>query len=612
MASMGEIDPSNGVRSQSSSASLAAAGRRLDSWKAIAQYLGRDVRSVQRWEQHRRLPVHRVPGQKGGTVFAYEHELDHWLSSGRIEETASSTKQTSESAAEPPDFEMGASRQAVAASASSRAKIGLFSVLFIIIVISAVLAIGLKFRSNPAPGDIQSIAVLPLQNLSGDASQEYLADGFTEELVTELAQVHSLRIISRTSTMVYKASKKPLPQIAGELHVKYILEGSIARDGQHVRVTAQLINAATDTHLWARSYEAELKDIFGIQGQISRAIADDVQVRLFPDEQDRLAHAPSVDPEAHDLYLKAEYQFGEQTPASIRQSLALYKAAVAKDPSFAPAYVGIALAETALLQITAEAPDESFRGEQEALNQAVAINPHLGEARGMLASLAYSRDWDWPRAEREFRLALAAGAGAPTEQRYGSYLVSRGRFEEGMAHLRNALELDPLGRSPRVNQFFGFYFQRRYAEARQQLNEILSSSPDFLAGHLLLGLVSYVQHDCAEASAQAEWAEKRFPAPVAQFELALAAACTGNVNAARRHLEIAANAKSGTFASPYQIALGYAAIHDKEMAISYLEKSADSREPQILYLLEEPIFDEIRTDSRYVVLEKRVGLSPTP
>ncbi len=608
---MGKIGPGNGVRSESSPASLGAGGRRLDSWKAIAQYLGRDVRSVQRWEQHRGLPVHRVPGQKGAVVFAYEHELDNWLRSGRIEESASSTEQTSESAVETPDFEPGASTQAIAPSASGGAKIWLFSVLIIIILVSAVLAVRLNIRPKAASGEVQSIAVLPLQNLSGDASQEYLADGFTEELVTELAQVHSLRVISRTSTMVYKASKKPLPQIAGELHVKYILEGSIARDGQHVRVTAQLINAATDTHLWARTYETEMKDIFGIQSQISRAIVDDVQVRLFPDEQDRLAHAPAVDPEAHDLYLKAEYQFGEQTPASIRQSLALYKAAAAKDPSFAPAYVGIALAETALLQITAEGPDESFRREQEALNQALAINPHLGEARGMLASLAYSRDWDWPRAEHEFRLALADGAGAPTEQRYGSYLVSRGRFEEGMAHLQDALELDPLGRSPRVNQFFGFYFQRRYAEARQQLNEILSGSPDFLAGHLLLGLVSYVQHDCAEASAQAGWSEKHFPAPVAQFELALAAACAGDTIAARRHLEIATNAKSGTFASPYQIALGYAAIHDKQMALSYLEKSADSREPQILYLLEEPIFDEIRADSRYVALEKRVGLLPT-
>lgn len=573
--------------------------RRLDSWKAIAQYLGRDVRSVQRWERDRGLPVHRVPGQKGGAVFAYESELEEWLRLGPQELPAANSN--SEAELTPAPVLGNESRPA-------HRKVIAFSLVLLAVILLAVFALRWRSNSKLASPGFMSIAVLPLQNLSGDATQDYFSDGFTEELVTDLAQVHSLRVISRTSTMLYKGTKKPLPQIAQELHVEYVLEGSVARDGPRVRVTAQLINATTDTHLWAKTYDGDVKDVLDIQSQISQAIVNDVQLDLSPEEQQHLAHVPAVDPEAHDLYLKASYAYGQQTPDSIRESLNLYKQAVAKDPGFAMAYLGIAQVETALLQITAESPEESFRKEKESLNKALEIDPHLGDAHGMLASIAYTHDWDWPHAEHEFQLALAEGARAPTEQRYGSYLITRGRFVEGTAHLQTALELDPLGRSPRVNQFFGLYFQRKYSEARSEIEQSLSTSPDFLAGHLLLGLVSYMQHDCAEVDRQAAWSEKRFPAPVAQFESALANACTANFAAARQHLEIAAGSKPPTFASPYQIALGYAVTHDKDSALAFLEKSAEAHEPQILYLKVEPMFDEIRSDPRYLALEHRVGL----
>jgi len=582
-------------------------GRRLDSWKAIAQYLDRDVRSVQRWERERGLPVYRLPGQKGGAVFAYESELEHWLRSGQKELSTStdSEAQIPDSSASTP---LQPSAQILPAARARARTIGVaIAVIAILLAAIAVLRWNLK-SLRPYPSSARAIAVLPMQNLSGDAAQDYFADGFTEELVTELAQVRSLRVISRTSTMLYKGSKKPLPEIARELQVNLILEGSVVRDRQRVRVTAQLIDALNDTHLWARTYDADVKDVLDIQSQISRAIAEDVRLDLSPEEKARLASIPTVDPEAHDLYLKASYQFAQQTANSIRQSLVLYQAAAAKDPSFAMAYVGIAQAEAALLQITAETPDESLRHERDALAKALTIDPHLGDAHGMLASLAYYRDWDWPRAEREFQLALAEGARAPTEQRYGVALSTRGRFEEGTAHLQSALELDPLGRSPRVGQFFGSYLQRKYAEGRHEMEELLSSNPDFMTGHLLLGLAAMMQHDCAEAAAQAEWTQKHFPSPVAEFEPALASSCSGDVPSARRHLEAAAASKGPAFASPYQIALGYAFIHDNETALSYLQKSAELREPQVLYIKTDPVFDEIRSDPRFVALEKKVGL----
>ena len=576
-------------------------GQRLDSWKAIALYLDRDVRSVQRWEHERGLPVYRLPGQKSGAVFAYQGELDRWLRS-RPPEASSAPDGTA--------ADLVASSSAGSDRARERFLRMLGAALLVAIAVAAAFLATRQRRPEfvPAPVPPRVIAVLPMKDLSPTAAQDYFVDGFTEELVTELAQIRALRVISRTSTMIYKGSNKPLPAIARELHAGYVLEGSVAREGNHVRVIAQLIDAGTDTHVSARTYNADVKDVLAIQSQIARAIADDVRLDLSPAEKMRLAAVRAIDPAAHDLYLEASYAFAQQTPASIRQSLALYKAAAAKSPSFAMAYVGIAQAQSALLQITAEFPDEAIPREKEALAAALKLDPQLGEAHGLLASLAYWRDWDWPRAEREFRAALAEGAQAPTEQRFGIALITRGRFAEGTAHLQIALELDPLGKSPRVNQFFGFYFQRNYTEARRKLQEMLSADPGFLAGHVLTGLAAALQNDCGQTEIQAGWTRKHFPSPLADFVSALASACRKDFPAARASLEHAATSRTSPFASPYQLALGYAAIYDRETALSWLEKSASIREPQILYVKVEPMFDTLRSEPRFVALERRLGL----
>ena len=482
---------------------------------------------------------------------------------------------------------------------------GLIVALAVVGMLLALRLLKTRQLTNAGP---HALAVLPLQNLSKDAGQDYFVDGFTEELVTDIAQIRSLRVISRTSTMGYKGTHKPLSEIARELHVDLILEGSVIRDGNRVRVTAQLINAPTDTHLWAQTYESTINDILDIQSQISRAIADDVRLDLSPDEKARLAAVPTVDPEAHDLYLKASYQFAQQTPDSLRQSLALYQTAVTKDPTFAMAYLGFAQAEASLTQVTAAPPDEAIQNERTALAKALAIDPHLGDAHGLLASLAYYRDWDWPRAEQEFKAALAEGARGPTEQRYGSSLITRGRFEEGTAHIQAALELDPLGKSPRVNQFYGLYFQRKYPEARQKLEETLASSPDWFAGHALLALLAATEHNCLDAEKHAQWISQKYPSALADFLLSLASSCRGDQTKAREYLAHAAAYKGPAFVSPYQLALGYSYLGDKEVALSFLLKSADIREPQVPYIRVDPLFDPIRNDPRYIGLEKKIGL----
>jgi TolB-like protein/Tfp pilus assembly protein PilF len=579
-------------------------GRRLDSWKAIAQYLDRDVRSVQRWEQERGLPVHRVPGEKGGTVFAYEDELDRWL-------TGRDTPSAAASAV--PETERSQPGISASAPPSQVWHWSLIALVIAMLVLVATLFVFQQPRVTKTAISLPqspSIAVLPMINLSGDAAQDYFADGFTEELVTELAQIRALRVISRTSTMIYKGSRKSLPQIARELHVRYVLEGSVARVGQRVRVIAQLINAISDTHVSARTYDSNVKDVFDIQSRISRAIADDVRLDLTPDERARFASAREIDPEAHDLYLKASYQYARQTQESLLQSLALYRAAAVKAPSFAAAYVGIAQAEFALMTITAESPEEGAPRIREALAKALAIDPHLGEAHGLLAVLTYWWAWDWPKAEREYRLALAEGAQSPTERHFGIDLVTRDLFAEGMAHLQRAVELDPLGVLPRMSMFFGYYFQRNYGSARHVLDDVLGQHPDFLAGRALRGLVAMMQHDCTSTEGEADWTEKHFPSPLADFESALGAICRGDVSSARGSLEKMARSKGSPYVTQYQLALGYAAIGDRDTALSYVERSVDAHEGQATYLKVEPLFAALRSNPRFVAQERRVGLLP--
>jgi tetratricopeptide (TPR) repeat protein len=389
-----------------------------------------------------------------------------------------------------------------------------------------------------------------------------------------------------------------------------VLEGSVARVGQRVRVIAQLIDASSDTHVSARTYDSDVKDVFDIQGRISRAIADDVRLDLSPEEKTRLAVPHEIDPEAHDLYLRASYQYAQQTSDSIRQSLALYRAAVARAPTFAAGYVGIAQAEFALMTITAESPEEGEPRIKEALAKALAIDPHLGEAHGLLAVLTYWRDRNWPGAEREYRLALSEGAQSQTQRHFGLDLITRGRFDEGMAHLQLALELDPLGMSPRMSALLGYYFERNFVEARRIADDVLVLHPDFLAGHAIRGLIATMQRDCAQTTADAEWVGKHFPSPMADFESALVHTCLGDVPAARQSLNRMAGSKGPAFASPYQLALGYAAVGDKETALSYVEKSVNVHEAQATYLKVEPLFDTIRSDPRFVAQERRVGLLP--
>jgi tetratricopeptide (TPR) repeat protein len=240
--------------------------------------------------------------------------------------------------------------------------------------------------------------------------------------------------------------------------------------------------------------------------------------------------------------------------------------------------------------------------------KALSLDPDLGDARGLLASSTYFHDWNWPEAERQFRLALAEGAQAPTEQRFGSALITRGRFAEGMTHLETAIELDPLGKAPRVNWLIALYFQRKYAEVYREADSLLASEPNFIAARVMKLSAALVERDCTTTAAQAAAIGQHYASAMANIEYAMDGACRGDRAAVQKSVAGIESSKTTSFASPFQLALVYAVLGDKTTALQYLDKSADLHEPQILHLKVEPLFDSFRTDPGFIALEKRVHL----
>ena len=476
-----------------------------------------------------------------------------------------------------------------------------------VVIVLAFLAgrVGFRFNSFPDPPS-GSIVVLPFQNLSPGGNSEYVADGVTEELTNQLAQWNNLRVVARTSAAQFKGQGVDIREIGHRLNVSAALEGSVGVQQDRVRITAQLNRTSDGYHLWSHSYEGPYRDIMTIQAEVAGAVEAAVYKlgKTPPPPSQRVS---TSSPEAHDLYLQANYQFAKRSLESQTLSLELFEKAAMKDPSYVAAYIGIARSEIARIHYTMEVPKDGLERVRAALEKAVAIDPESAEAHGMLGYIAYNYDWDWPRAEHEYRLALQHGAESTTQSFYAAGLASRGRFAEAREHFRIAQDLDPLGTGPRFNQMLAFYQEKKYKDAISVLHGLLDMNPDLLDAHLFLGLIGAVQHDCKTATTEFEWSARKYQMPVTKFGLAVSCACHGETIQARQYLSEMAVGGTG-FASPYQMALGFAFLHDKDTAFKYLERSANAREGQILYLKYEPVFDEIRSDPRYIALERRVGL----
>jgi len=337
---------------------------------------------------------------------------------------------------------------------------------------------------------IESIAVLPLGNLSGDPEQEYLADGMTETLIAHLAKISRLRVISRTSVMRYKGTNKALPEIARELGADALIEGSVMRSGSRIRITAQLIYAPTDKHLWGESYERDLTDVLVLQSEVARAIAHEINIKLTPQDQTRLATAHPVNSETYELYLKGRYYWNKMSGGNIERAAAYFSKAIALDGSYAPVYVGLADCYVSQADLAGLPPREPYRRARAATLRALEIDNGLAEAHASLAVIRAEYDWDWEGAEIEFQRALELDPKLANAHRWHAvFLAKLGRFKEAFSEIEIAKELDPLSLPIATSAGSILRYARRYDEAIEELRKAIDLEPSFKFAHVELAEV---------------------------------------------------------------------------------------------------------------------------
>ena len=457
---------------------------------------------------------------------------------------------------------------------------------------------------------IRSLAVLPFESLSSDASQDYFADGMTDELISDLGQVSALRVVSRTSVMAYKRARKPLPQIARELNVDAVVEGTVLRSGDQVRITAQLIEASVDKHLWSQSYEGELRDTLALQNKVAKAIADQIGISLNPQEQAALKNVKVVNPDAYVSYLKGRYFWNKRTADSLKAALAYFNQAIEEDPKYAQAYSG--LADTyALLgdwQYAVMTPKEALPKAKAAAIKALELDNALGEAHNSLAFVLDGFDWDLDSGGNEFRRAIELNPGYATAHHwYAWHLSLLGRYDEAIAEMRKAENLDPLSLIINADLAELLVLAHSYDESIRQSRKTIEMDPNFALAHNQLAQAYLQKHLPDEAVAELQKAvQLSGGSPTCIANLARAYVVSGKRSEAVKLLSDLKRRSNPGYSHASEIAMIYASLGDTDQAMNWLEKGYEERfNPGVLL---RPGFDPLRSDSRFQDLVHRIGL----
>jgi len=461
----------------------------------------------------------------------------------------------------------------------------------------------IRWRSHSPPNaspasPIRSLAVLPLENLSGDA-QDYFADGMTDELITDLAQIGALRVISRTSVMPYKGARRPLPVVARELNVDAIVEGTVLRSGDQVRITAQLIQASADKHLWAQSYQGDLRNTLSLQKQVASAIADQIRIELTPHEQAVLKNAKAVDPEAYEDYLKGRFFFNKRNSSEKAQRY--FQQAIEKDPNYAPPYTGLA----DIYQLS-----DNPRLARQSVQKALELDNESAEAHNSLAELLYRFDRDWAGAEREFKRALELDPNyAPAHHWYGMYLVFVGRKQQGLAEAQKAYELDPL--SPVVGANLAKKMQEngQYDKAVDQARKTLELEPNSTVAHAVLGIVYEDKKMYSDAITEYKTALQLggFPEEVRGL-LGYVYAITGDLTNTDKMIRELKQVWPGHERAALDLAGIYSGLGQKNQALYWLGKASEKEVGDIIEVGQDPHFVALRNDRRFQAFIKQVGV----
>ncbi len=486
------------------------------------------------------------------------------------------------------------------------------------LVAAAVLAglnvggMGDRLLGRGVPGRIDSLAVLPLVNLSRDPEQEYFADGMTEELIADLSKIGALRVISRTSVMRYKGSSKPLAEIVRELNVNAIIEGSVLRSGDRVRITTQLVEGTTDRHLWAESYERDLGNVLALQSEVAQAIAREIKVRVTSQEHARLAATPAVAPGVYEAYLRGRYHWNKRTDEGLAKAIEYFEQVIERDPTFAPAYAG--LADSYILREPGAAlpRKEAYARARKAAARALEIDDTLSEAHTSMAS-TMDAGFDWANAEREYRRAIQLNPSYATAHAwYAADLSLRGRHDEAIAEIKRARDLDPLSLSITVGVGQAYMFARQYDQAIESCREALEMDPSFVDARNIIGYAYEGKGMYAEAIAEfKKGIELSGGDPFLIVGLGHVYAVSGRRSEARKVVEELIELAKRRHVSPVGIAEVYAGLGEKNRALAFLEEAYQENDPQLSALAVDPWMDPLRSDPRFVVLLRRVGL-PLP
>lgn len=471
-----------------------------------------------------------------------------------------------------------------------------------------------RYRSSaPAIPLIRSLAVLPLANLSGDLSQEYVADGMTEELIGRLSHIHGLRVISRTSAMHFKNTQLSVPEIAKTLGVDAIVEGSVTREGSRIRVHAQLIRGATDEHIWTEEYEREYRSILDLQEEVARSVAGRIETNLTPQARASLVPATAVAPEAYEDYLKGRYYFNQRTEDALNKSITNFQQAIAREPNYALAYCGLADAY-ALLGFRGSFPSKDALSQAKAAAlKAIALDNTLAEPHASLAFIAETHEWAWATAEREYKRALELNPGdARAHHWYAGYLMYVGRFDEGIAEAKRARDLDPLS-LPVNNALAGrLLVAGRVDEALQQVRKTLEMDPHFSPAHQTLGWAYLNQGKHEQAIQELRQALQLSGKETTDLSLDLgfAYAVAGQREEARRILAKFKQQHEKGLVPSGSIAILYGALGELNEAFAWLEKAYQEHDPELTYInVPHRRFEPLRRDARFGKLLVRMGLA---
>jgi TolB-like protein/lipoprotein NlpI len=469
-----------------------------------------------------------------------------------------------------------------------------------------------KLGSETAAEGRLMLAVLPFENLDGNPEQEYFADGMTEEMIAQLGRISPARLglIARTSAMQYKHTRKTIGEISRELAVEYVLEGSVRRAGQNVRITAQLIRTTDQTHLWAESYDRTLDDVLAIQTDCAGRIARSLALELLPGQREAMTRAATQSAPAYEAYLQGRYHWNKRTEEGFRKAVEYFEKAIALDPTYAHAYVGLSDVYDLLGMFSMMPPKEAYERARAAAARALAIDPDLAEAHTSLAHGKFLYEWDWAGSERAFLTGLRLNPNhAQSHYWYALFLSAMGRFDDAATQMRQARELDPVSLVVHTYSAWVCYFSRDYDQAVERFQKALELEPGFSIASIFLGL-ALVQKGMPQQAVEAlvKGTEASGFHPGALAALAAVYALDRNKTKSRKTLEQVQGMSGKRYITPYYLALAMLAQGDQNAALDWLERACDERSGWLAYLKVEPSMDTLRAHPRFERVLERVGL----